>query len=252
MISLARSGTHWLKFMVTDLLGTPPHEGRLLEVNQLDFALKNTALTHLCYDHLDWNVHSETVAAYSADLRVLMLLRNPLDVLVSTFHYLEKMGWLPDPGLSVDDNLRLYVRVHWHKNEVVVSPAFRGHWLYQMSMRDYFFRCAVAWLDLPFVRPVFFEKLIEDPCQEMQAIMQFLGHENSLSEIEAVVKHRSFEVLSGGRKRGQEDLSSHYRKGMTGEGLSFFSKEELVMIDSQIGDFMVRLGYSIPGSVTRG
>ena len=40
-----------------------------------------------------------------------------------------------------------------------------------------------------------------------------------------LLKDCSFEVLSGGRKPGEEDMNCHYRKGISGDWKNYFTKD---------------------------
>jgi len=53
----------------------------------------------------------------------------------------------------------------------------------------------------------------------------------------------SFEKLSRGRERGQEDPSSFYRKGVAGDWKNHFSKEDRRVFKEEAGELLIRLGY---------
>jgi len=58
-----------------------------------------------------------------------------------------------------------------------------------------------------------------------------------------LLKDHSFEVLSGGRQPGQEDTSSHYRKGVAGDWRKHFAAAHVERFKNVTGDLVTRLGY---------
>jgi hypothetical protein len=63
------------------------------------------------------------------------------------------------------------------------------------------------------------------------------------SAISAVLERKSFARLAGGRKKGQEDVNSHYRKGTPGDWKNHFSAEHIRQFKDQYGDLLIKLGY---------
>lgn len=52
-----------------------------------------------------------------------------------------------------------------------------------------------------------------------------------------------FEAKSGGRERGTEDRTSHYRKGISGDWANYFTRRHAEAFDTLFGELLVRLGY---------
>ena len=53
----------------------------------------------------------------------------------------------------------------------------------------------------------------------------------------------SFEKLSKGRTRGQEDPTSFFRKGIAGDWRNVFTEEDKVLFKKEAGDLLIKLGY---------
>lgn len=53
----------------------------------------------------------------------------------------------------------------------------------------------------------------------------------------------SFERLAGGRKRGEEDQGSHYRRGVAGDWRNHLTPRHLAAFRERFGDLTERLGY---------
>jgi hypothetical protein len=62
-----------------------------------------------------------------------------------------------------------------------------------------------------------------------------------------VLERRSYRRLSGGRAKGQEDPSSHYRKGQAGDWRNHFTPELAARFDAAYGGLLARLGYAAEG-----
>src|SRR5437762_11546822 len=66
LTSLPRSGTHWLKFMISSVLGADPLEQRLNgwgqdtnNIGDLNTALEFEAPVRLVYDHFYFDLHKD-------------------------------------------------------------------------------------------------------------------------------------------------------------------------------------------------
>ena len=55
----------------------------------------------------------------------------------------------------------------------------------------------------------------------------------------------SFERLAGGRKRGEEDQGSHYRRGVAGDWRNHLTQRHLAAFRERFGDLTERLGYGV-------
>ena len=65
----------------------------------------------------------------------------------------------------------------------------------------------------------------------------------SPERVEAIVRRKNFARLAGGRRPGQEDPSSHYRKGQAGDWRNHFTAEHAAYFEQHFGDLLVSLGY---------
>jgi hypothetical protein len=58
-----------------------------------------------------------------------------------------------------------------------------------------------------------------------------------------VVYRQRFDAQTAGRARGTEDVSSHYRKGVSGDWKNYFTREHAESFEEQFGDLLRQLGY---------
>jgi len=66
----------------------------------------------------------------------------------------------------------------------------------------------------------------------------------NLAALKQLTEHKySFGNLSNGRKTGEENTNSHYRKGKRGDWINHFEKEHKDYFKERYGDLLIKLGY---------
>ncbi|HHN74972.1 MAG TPA: hypothetical protein ENK10_07055 [Acidobacteria bacterium] len=88
-----------------------------------------------------------------------------------------------------------------------------------------------------------YEDLLEAPAANLGRVLDFLGARKDEQILEACRKAASFETLSGGRQRGDEDRGSHFRKGLAGEGRRTLAPATLERFEMAAGPEMRAFGY---------
>jgi hypothetical protein len=88
-----------------------------------------------------------------------------------------------------------------------------------------------------------YEDLLEHPKEEVERLLGFLGVDTEEALVEHCVSQASFEKLSKGRERGEEDPSSFYRKGIAGDWKNYFTEEDRRVFKEEAGELLIRLGY---------
>jgi hypothetical protein len=88
-----------------------------------------------------------------------------------------------------------------------------------------------------------YEDLLERPNEEVGRLARFLGADTSERAVQQAVGSASFEKLSKGRERGQEDTSSFYRKGVAGDWNNYFTERDKEIYKEEAGKLLIRLGY---------
>ena len=61
--------------------------------------------------------------------------------------------------------------------------------------------------------------------------------------LDRILRERSFARLAGGRRKGTENVASHYRKGTPGDWRRHFTPAHTHAVKERWGDLLVRLGY---------
>lgn len=88
-----------------------------------------------------------------------------------------------------------------------------------------------------------YEDLHENPNAELVRIFDFIGLDSSPDLVAQCVDACDFDKLAGGRERGQENLDSHFRKGIVGDWRNHFDHATRVMFDAEAGELLEKLGY---------
>lgn len=176
----------------------------------------------------------------SEDLLCIYLYRDPRDVAVSAALYIKNV-LTHHPlhnffqGLSESEAITFILTggiISCDEEKYIVHEGMR-----------YFCAIAREWLAHECVVAVRYEKLISDP---ISALMSALGKANvhvDEQAIKKVVGQLTFNGLSGGRAPGQEQKSSHFRKGVAGDYANYFSTTHKAICKLMIGDFLIEQGY---------
>ena len=88
-----------------------------------------------------------------------------------------------------------------------------------------------------------YESLLADAPAETGRLLRFLGAEAGDAAVRHCVEEASFEKLSGGRRRGEEDPTSLVRKGVSGDWRGAFTERDRRIFKEEAGDLIVELGY---------
>lgn len=243
MTSFPRSGTHWLKQMISEVLKTPAIQGRVVDRVLLIEALRSEAGKRLVYDHFEYSLHSGILdPAKTKNLRIILLYRHPMDALISMFYRFRATGWLPDPNLSPIDHVKTFLR--FHNGQKALPDQFRLTQFYLLfPLRQYVYERVIAWLLSNRCLPVRYEDLVADAQGQLRKVMEHIEFPCTSSELAHAVESSAFEQLSGGRSRGDVDENSHYRKGIPEEWKSIMDSNDIEIVQREIGDYLEILGY---------
>lgn len=191
------------------------------------------------------------------------IIRDPRDICVSGY-----FSHLYSHGLDGFDRLQPHRKAlqSCTKDEgLLMEFEFSKLWLDHMSSWDY------SRTDIFEIK---MEELFKSPIDQWTAILGFLGykveerggidaltgrlnhvskklkinelfHKNTISSsyLESLVTKYSFNRLSAGRKKGEENQKSHYRKGEAGDWQNHFNAEHKQAFKEMYGDLLIRLGY---------
>ncbi len=231
-------------------MGTPALEDRLVDPAVLRRALREEATWRICCDHFDFEHHEALLdPVRDPTLRLVLLVRNPVDAILSSFYRREGFGELPDPEVGALDNLRAYLRGAFIEDPagagaVRAGPSFR------LGFRDHVERYAIRWLRSGRAWVVRYEDLVADPVTTLVGVLEHLEIPYSMQRVRDAVDAHSFERLSGGRRPGTEDRSAHYRRGVPGEWRRL-GTADLARVCEPIRDFLPDLAPELDRELRR-
>jgi Sulfotransferase domain len=167
--------------------------------------------------------------------RAFFVIRDPRDVLVSWYfsirHSHPSVGVVEGvrdvlDGKSMNDGLLYCIDALEEKG---VFPALRS------------WSAAAAEDDVKLVR---FEELVgPDSLHVFQDLFTYCDIKMTDAVLKGLLEDYSFERLSGGRKRGEENRSSNYRKGTPGDWRDFFDSSIHAKFKQATRDLVDLLGY---------
>jgi hypothetical protein len=171
----------------------------------------------------------------SVDLLGFHVVRDPRDVIVSA--YFSHLNSHPDDNWPRLRHYRPYLRSLSKEAGIKAEMEFSGIFLLHMLSWDY---CRPNVLELRF------EDLIRDEFNQFERIFRFLKIvPDSLcsADLARVVQQNTFQVLSGGRSPGEQDIQSHYRRGSPGDWREHFDGAHIDYFKKLYNPLLLKLGY---------
>ena len=90
-----------------------------------------------------------------------------------------------------------------------------------------------------------YEDLAADPELNLKQVLNHLGADASADTVRLCTEAASFEKLSKGRSRGEEDNQSFFRKGLANDWQNHMSSAQIQRFDARSGGLLRELGYTI-------
>ncbi|HMK68966.1 MAG TPA: sulfotransferase domain-containing protein, partial [Stellaceae bacterium] len=90
---------------------------------------------------------------------------------------------------------------------------------------------------------VLYGKLSAEPEAELSRVLRFLGVSTDIDTVRRCVAATAFDRLSGGRARGQENRTSLFRKGISGDWRNHFDEATDRYAIEKAGPLMRRFGF---------
>lgn len=88
------------------------------------------------------------------------------------------------------------------------------------------------------------EDFMSKPAEALQSILNAgWGVQITSSQARKLIRHHSYERYSKGRKPGQEDSSSHYRKGIHGDWRNYFTPRVIDEFKKRFNQVIRKSGY---------
>lgn len=228
-----KCGTQWMRQIVADLCPAVGREQVIFNGVQ-DFdkdlvaAIPDPGGTFLCYTNADHRFVQPI-----EQLRGVHVVRDPRDVVVSA--YFSHLHSHPLFGALAE------------RREKLQSVSEAEGIMLMLEDRKYQFRAMRDWdYNDPRVLEVRMEDITTDMGTHLPRIFEFLGlgpaEGVSPKLVDQIVRSRDFASIAG-RPPGEEDVTSHYRKGVAGDWVNHFRPEHVAYFKEHYGDLLIALGY---------
>ncbi|MFQ5570302.1 MAG: sulfotransferase domain-containing protein [Rhodothermales bacterium] len=173
--------------------------------------------------------HFEAALDPALDKRMFVVIRDLRDTLISWYFSLKVSHRLSNQGiakfreqlseLNLEDGLQFLIC-----GKLAGIAAIQQSWIASN-------------------KPIFrYEELLADELTVFKKIFAHCEIDLSVSEGEEFIRRHSFERKSG-RKRGEEDIQSHYRKAIVGDWENYFSKSIKDLFKEKFGHVLIDTGY---------
>jgi len=191
-------------------------------------AIPDPPRTFLCYMNADVR-YLRSIGR----LRGFHLVRDPRDVVVSA--YFSHLHSHP-----------LFGELGEHREKLQSVPETEGI-LLELEGRKHQFQAMLDWdYDDPRILELRMEDVTNDATTLIPRIFEFLGlgpDQGLVPELlDQVVHSRDFASLAG-RPPGEEDVTSHYRKGVAGDWVNHFRPEHVTYFQEHYNELLIALGY---------
>ncbi len=187
----------------------------------------------------------EEISAIYPDARVVHIIRDGRDAVVSALHHSWNFGqkvkndevsakreaYREDPDRMLNSGESLFAG-----NSLA---RMAGEWAVRVgpTVEDGAARLGENYTE------VRYEDLLSRPEEEVRRLLEFLGAGADDETVRRCVNAASFEKLSRGRERGEEDPTSFYRKGVAGDWRNTFTEQDRRVFEETAGDLLAQLGY---------
>ncbi len=162
------------------------------------------------------------------EAKVVFILRDGRDAAVSGWIHLVRQ-WGPEKGQEKLENYaKRFARI-WRQDYESAHRFADAHPADFLELR--------------------YEALHADPHRELSHVFAFLGLAHDDATLAGCVEAASFDKLSGGRARGEENRDSQFRKGIVGDWQNHFDQAAIDAFNGGAGDLLCELGYADAATV---
>jgi hypothetical protein len=183
--------------------------------------------------HLNVNADVTSLREVPEAARGFHLVRDPRDALVSEY-FSRKLSHAVWSEWHVE--MRTYLQSHSLEDGLIY---LMDNHIYFMQLEGWELGSRRGILDVKY------EELLANEYSEFSRILSHLGIELREAALRKIISRSSFERMTGGRKRGVEQATHHYRKGVAGDWENHMPPggDVYQVFLERFGDLLVRLGY---------
>lgn len=228
-----KSGTTWMLKLVTSIPGY-----QLIGNFDGDIErYKEVQPGQVVHGH-DWFGERIAQLLSKGGIRTVLMIRDPRDQLISRVYHIrrdEKHAWHNEfRNISIEQGINLCIEGRDGLPGTRMMIGLTQSWLVDAS-------------DKTGIR---YERLLADPLTEFRKVLDYLEINLPAKFRDLIIRRNQFERLAGGRKfwqdgrkQGQADPSSHYRKGIAGDWRNYLNESQVKKFKEVAGDQLIELGY---------
>lgn len=229
-----KTGTTWMYTMICSLPGFFPVGNYNQEIDRYATAESGSVV----HGH---DGYSETLQSLldKNDFRTILMIRDPRDQLVSRVFHVRRenshSGSERYGKMALDDLITLCIEG---------EEGLPG--------MDTLMNLTLSWFDAAHTMPVRYEALLKDTKAHVVEVLRFIGFaERQLQPLaQATIQRNRFERLSkgrrfwkNGRRPGQENRTSHFRKGISGDWKNHLKPKHVARFKEVAGQQLIELAY---------
>ncbi|MCC6142695.1 MAG: sulfotransferase domain-containing protein [Candidatus Hydrogenedentes bacterium] len=185
-------------------------------------------------DCVSW-VNAEWTLVKDVEFKAFHVVRDPRDILVSA--YFSHLKTHPTENWPRLAEFRPKLQAVSKEEGIMMEFDF---------IRDVFRRFRDWEVGDPRVIQFRLEDISQDYISHFRQAYEFIGlFDRGLKDRHflEVMEEMSFEKMSGGRKKGEENKDSHYRKGVHGDWQNHLTPEHIAYFKQEHNDLLVKYGY---------
>lgn len=209
-----KHSTRWDDFSTSDL-----YPGIFLECQHRLAVIKSHT----------WGSKRNVEILNNSGLKYIITVRDPRDKIISGYYYIRNHPKHWDYERAITMSLEDYITYKFESGEFEQQSI---NWL-RMWINNYDKKNALI---------IKYEDAIEDTFHIFRRTLDFLNFDIAEQMIHRIIEKNSFKSLSG-RKRGEEDRKSFYRKGVLGEWKNVFTTKHKELFKKIEKGVIERLDY---------
>ncbi|XP_062255313.1 sulfotransferase 2B1-like [Platichthys flesus] len=247
-VTYPKSGTIWMQEILPLVLNggdlkpiqTIPNFERMpwLEEIKLSIVVDQLKSPRALVTHFPY--HLMPASFHTSKAKVIYVVRNPKDVLVSSYYFHQMASFLEDPG-TFDE----------FKEKFLDGRVMFGKWTdHVKSWRHTELTDRIMYIS--------YEEMVQDLPASLRRLSGFLGTNLSEDTIQKIAEHCTFKTMKNNnmsnfsllpKKFMDSDKSPFFRKGIAGDWKKHFSSEQLARFTSVICKEMEGESFSLPWSL---
>ncbi|XP_031729555.1 sulfotransferase family 2, cytosolic sulfotransferase 3 isoform X2 [Anarrhichthys ocellatus] len=247
-VTYPKSGTIWMQEILPLVLNggdltpiqTIPNWDRVpwLEEKRLALVVDKLESPRGLVTHFPY--HLMPPSFHSSKAKAIYVMRNPKDILVSSYHFHKMAEFLESPG-TFDEFMEKFLK----------GKVLFGKWTDHVKS----WRAADLGDRIMYIT---YEEMVQDLPAALRRISDFLGRNLSEEAIQKIAEHCSFKTMKNNnmsnfslvpKKYMNSDTSPFLRKGVAGDWKNHFSPEQLARFTSVIRKELEGESFSLPWSL---